>query len=123
MASVQSNQGPRAFVRGAAVLAAACATAAVAQPTSQIDVNAGATAITKVTAVQTHDLNLSSEQGRRKLDHRIRIAAAKVCDVWDISWQRPLADYTRCYTTALEKGRAQAAERSARNDGSPIRVS
>ena len=123
MTSLQSNNSLRALARGAAVLATALATAAVAQPASPIDVNAGKAEVTNVRMVSTRGLDLSTDHGRRALDNRLKTAAAKVCDVWSISWDHPQGDYHRCYTTALEGARAQAAERSAKNDGSPIRVS
>ena len=124
MTSVPTNHGLRALARGAAVLAAALATAAAAQPASQIDVNAGSRpAATKTLAVSTRGLDLSTGHGRKALDHRIKVAAARVCDVWEISWDHPQADFTRCFTAALEGGRAQAAERSASSDGAPIAIS
>ena len=123
MAIVQSNYSMRLFARGAAVLAAAVATAAVAQPSSPIDVNAGKAVVTRVTMVSTRGLDLSTERGRRALDHRIKVAANKVCDVWEISWSHPQADFARCFTAALEGGRAQAAQRSASSAGAAIRVS
>lgn len=123
MTNVDRNYSPRAFARSAAILAAAFATAAMAQPAAQIDVNAGSSDVANARTVSTRGIDLSTERGRRILDQRIQTAATRVCDVWTISWVDSQADFKRCFTEALEDGRAQAAQRSAGNSRAAIRVS
>jgi UrcA family protein len=115
----------RALVRSVAVLAATVSVAAVAQPTSQIDVSGGrsdATAVTRSRLVATNDLNLADQRGMRRLDQRISYAASRVCDGDGMYNIRPPKDYTRCFGEALDGARAQVQQRLAANDGAPIRV-
>jgi UrcA family protein len=108
MTNMLRNYSLRAFVRGAAVLAAASATIAVAQPASQIDVNADRSDDLVMQPVSTQGLDLSTESGRKILDQRIQTAANKVCDAYTISWTNPGADFQRCFNEAVASGQSAA---------------
>jgi len=125
MNTSKTNLALRALVRGATVLAATVSVAAVAQPSSQIDVSGGradAGSVTRSRLVATSDLNLADRLGQRRLDQRISYAAGQVCNGAGMYGVRPPKDYVRCYGDAVEGARAQVQQRLAAGDGAPIRV-
>jgi len=125
MNSTKTNLALRALARGTMVLVASAGVAAVAQPSSQIDVSGGRAdpgSVTRSRLVATSDLNLADRLGQRRLDQRISYAAGQVCNGAGMYGVRPPKDYVRCFDDAVEGARAQVQQRLAAGDGAPIRV-
>jgi UrcA family protein len=91
----------RIIIASALITAAAMrTTAAFAEPAQNSDAN--------VSIVRTADLDLSTEQGRRALDHRLVIAARAVCDTAsnaDLVGKNRARD---CVATVLAEARAKS---------------
>ena len=114
-----------AAARGAILMAAAAlGSAAVAQPSSGIDVSGRSDlgGVTRSRAIEIADLNLGNAQGQQRLDQRLRHTASYVCNGPGMLGTRPAKDYVRCYSDALAGARGMVAQRMASGDTSPIRV-
>ena len=103
----------RIIIASALITTAAIkAVPAIAQPAPSPEVS--------VSIVSTADLDLTTESGKRALDHRLVNAAREVCgtgaDVDLIGQNKARA----CRTDVLAKARAEGAELAAR--GAPILV-
>ncbi|MPS67474.1 MAG: UrcA family protein [Novosphingobium sp.] len=75
-------------------------------------------AAAKTTKVYYSDLNLSSPEGQRKLDHRIEIAARDVCDYNRTATGTRIrsAEATECYVQARANVREQVASAVTRSN-------
>lgn len=112
-----------AFAKGALGLAATClfTGAALAETTVIGQYQAGAqTRITKQQQVRYNDLDLSTTEGRAKLNERVRFAASDVCDGKSVSSTRSPVDYLDCYTDAVRGAKQQLNQRLASAQGSTV---
>ncbi len=103
------------------VLAAGCSAGAYASSQIQVQGAAGYGLTTESRLMRFGDLDLSSAEGRAKLNTRLKVAAGTVCgkrSLWTVS---PPADYTRCYDRAVSDAQDQLGNRVAAGETS-IRV-
>lgn len=74
-------------------------------------VQAGETLVPKQKFVRYQDLDLSSLDGRKKLEFRIRHAARAVCEIEDLRNLPMISENARCYEKAISSARQQLAVR------------
>ncbi len=117
---MKTNQRGRAFALAAFLSAAIAVPAIAAEPDAAIPVNGNR--VTQSRAVSVADLDLSTAQGQRALDHRIKLAVNDVCSVFDVSLIRDQNGFVQCARAAHASARAQITERQASNDTRPITV-
>lgn len=105
----------RRTARLAAGLLLATGLAGVAQADPQIRVQGapGYGLTTESRVMRFGDLNLSTPQGRAKLETRVKVAAATVCGQRSLWTVTPPADYTRCYDRALSDAHSRLGDRVA----------
>lgn len=98
-----------------ALLGCALGLAVPAAASEDLNVSAspGAGTITRHATVSYADLNLASDRGVRRLEHRIARAAAEVCDYIPMWGLRETPDYQRCHSAAVSSAKAKVQELTA----------